>query len=287
MSIRTSSSSGADRFITSRVNRRLPAALARILALALVAGAFTGCGFVGSAPTLVPAEQQQFATDVFADLRQRRYAGIESMLNPETTPTPAVPVLEQMSAAFPEETPKDIRVIGATTVMVNDERTINLMLEYQFSQTYVVAAMVFRENAGVRAIDGMRVSRSPQSQQSINAFTFAGRGLKHYAMLAACIAVPLLIVGSLAILYRTPIPRLKWLWTLAIATGLGQISMNWTTGAVEVVPLQFLLFGAGFVRLGVGPVMLAVALPIGAVVFLVLRARGRFASSAQQADTAR
>ena len=34
------------------------------------------------------------------------------------------------------------------------------------------------------------------------------------------------------VLYRTPMGRWKWAWALAVAFGVGQVSMNWTTGAV-------------------------------------------------------
>ena len=49
--------------------------------------------------------------------------------------------------------------------------------------------------------------------------------------------------------------------------GIGKLSMNWTTGAVGVQPLQFQLLGAGIFRAG-GPYLpwiVSVSLPIGAI----------------------
>ena len=62
------------------------------------------------------------------------------------------------------------------------------------------------------------------------------------------------------------------LWYLVIVVGLVQFQLNWTTGALGVVPLSLLLLGIGFARAGpYAPVLLSVALPVGAIAFLLKR----------------
>jgi hypothetical protein len=64
----------------------------------------------------------------------------------------------------------------------------------------------------------------------------------------------------------------KWLWLIFIALGLFQFHLNWTTGAWNLQPLSFLLLGAGFTKAApAAPLILSVAFPLGAILFLARR----------------
>jgi hypothetical protein len=57
-------------------------------------------------------------------------------------------------------------------------------------------------------------------------------------------------------------------WALFALVGVAPITLNWTTGALQVQPIAFLILSFAFVRTGFGPWMLSVAFPVGAIVTL-------------------
>jgi hypothetical protein len=65
--------------------------------------------------------------------------------------------------------------------------------------------------------------------------------------------------------------RRKWLWFIFILFGIGQLSVDWNSGAWEFSPLHFLLFSASAVSPGYGPWVVSTALPLGAAWYLARR----------------
>jgi hypothetical protein len=111
-----------------------------------------------------------------------------------------------------------------------------------------------------------------QSLQEYNRFALVGKNAIHYIVLSLVVAVPLFIVYALVLCLKTPIARRKWLWMLFIALGFSRLSFNWTDGAYKIQPISFSLLGAGFLKAGpYAPWIFTVAVPVGAIVFLVKR----------------
>jgi hypothetical protein len=62
----------------------------------------------------------------------------------------------------------------------------------------------------------------------------------------------------------------RWRWLAAIGLGVGSASLDWSTGQLSsVTPLRLLAFSAALGRELDGPWLLEVAMPIGAVAFLL------------------
>ncbi|HAI69239.1 MAG TPA: hypothetical protein DCM38_07375, partial [Gammaproteobacteria bacterium] len=57
-----------------------------------------------------------------------------------------------------------------------------------------------------------------------------------------------------------------------ILFGFVNVTVNWTTGGINIDPLSILLLGAGFRKVGLyGPVLISVAIPLGAIIFMIKR----------------
>ena len=223
---------------------------------------------------MVPQAEVAFGKQVFDLLRTRQYAPLEAMLDPEITQgQPVRAQIEGAAALFPSERPKDVRAIGFAVRTFNEIRTVELTYEYEFERQWLVTSLVLRQVSGRQLVSGFRVTPAPASQEQLNRFTFAGKSAGHYAMFAATAAVPLFILASFVLALRSPISRGKWMWVLLTLIGIGQVSFNWTTGAVAYNPIFFQLFGSGYFQPFYGPVTLAVSFPAGAVAFLLARPR--------------
>jgi hypothetical protein len=70
---------------------------------------------------------------------------------------------------------------------------------------------------------------------------------------------------------RTKMPGRKWPWVLFVALGFGQLAVNWTTGEWALNLLSVQVFSASATAAPYGPWILAVSLPVGAIVFLLRR----------------
>lgn len=251
-----------------------PSMLIRTVAITMIALAAIACDYRAAFERLIPKDDAAFAIDVFEQLRRREFEAVEARLDKSVASASERSQLEQVAAVFGAEPPQGVRVIGASSNTVNGTITyVNLTLEYRFSRGWLVAAIALHRTGTVRTIDGLHVQPTSDSQEHLNRFTFSGKGLSNYVMLVLTIIVLVFIVGTLVVLWQTRVPRRKWLWALFVAVGIGQFTLNWTTGQVSFQP-QVSLLGAGFAKPGpYGPWFLSVAVPIGALIFLVRRRR--------------
>lgn len=221
---------------------------------------------------MVPQAEVAFGKQVFELLRTRRYATLEPMLDPEIAQgQPLRAQLEGVAGLFPPGRPEDVRVIGVAVRTFNDLRTVELTYEYEFERQWLISSLVLRQVSGRQLVSGLRVTPTPASQEQLNRFTFAGKSTGHYAMFVATAVVPLFILASFVLALRSPIPRVKWMWALLTLIGIGQVSFNWTTGAVAFNPVSFQLLGSGYFQPLYGPVTLAFSFPAGAIAFLLAR----------------
>jgi hypothetical protein len=133
----------------------------------------------------------------------------------------------------------------------------------------------------------MHLQRIPDSLQHINAFTFAGKGALHYLILGAALLTTLFTIASFVACVRTPGIRRKWLWAIFTAVGVTGVTLNWTTGTIGFQPVSIHLFGAAASATSpYSPWFVTASFPLGAVLFLVKRARLRSAAQSSAVPTA-
>lgn len=234
--------------------------------------ALPGCDQQTAFDALVPKAESEFAKHHLAQLAAKDFTSVESRLDASLIAPDTRLKLEQMAQQFPASTPTSVATIGAHTNTVNDTTTYNLSYEYEYPKTWLVANVVLQRRGTDLIVLGTHVNPATQSLKDANRFNLSGKGALHYLVLAMAICVPLFIVYSLVLCFRTTFPKRKWLWVLFVGMGLVQVSLNWTTGAFGIQPLSFLLLGGGFVQAGpYAPVILTFALPIGALIFLYKR----------------
>jgi hypothetical protein len=243
------------------------AVLASVLAL-LVAGCDEQAWF----DKFVPKEEAEVAKQVLAAFGSRDFGAIEQRLDASLAGADTRPKLEQVAEQFPSGSPKAVQVVGSNTMTMPGRVTYDLTFQCEYPDRWLLVNVVLQRADGQLKIMGVHVNRLADSLQNQNRFTFAGKGPVHWLFLALAVVIPLFIVATLVVCARTPIPRRKWLWLLFVALGLVQVSLNWSTGEWGISPVAVLLLGVGFHKAGpVAPYVLTIALPIGAVVFLLRR----------------
>jgi hypothetical protein len=244
-----------------------------LVGLAIVLG-LLACDQKAWFDKFVPKEEAAFAEHYIALFQAHDFDAIEAGMDPKLKGPQLRAKLEQLAALFPAEQVSAIAVVGANTVTSGDATRFNLTFQYQFPTKWLLANVVLDRRAGALTVMGVSVNAIPDGLENINSFTLGHKPASDYIVLAFAILVPLFIIGSLVSCFLTPIPKRKWLWLIFILFGLGQVTVNWTTGGLNYAPVSFQLLGAGFFRVGAyAPWLVTVSIPVGAILFWLKRRR--------------
>lgn len=240
--------------------------------MVMTAALMAGCNAQKTIEAMAPQEEAAQGQQVIAQLAARDFASVQAHLDP-TLQTPGTAAqLVEVANHIPAGTPKHVQLIGFNTLHQKTDVQSSFAYEYEYDDQWMVAQVMFSRKAGQLLIAGVHVNREAQSQRAVHALSLAGKGPLHVLMLGLSVLVPLFILTTLVICYRTPVPKRKVLWCVFIAVGLVQFTLNWTSGAINVQALTFMVLGAGFMQASpYTPLLLSVAVPVGAVVFLLKR----------------
>lgn len=220
---------------------------------------------------IVPKAEVEVAQKFVAQVAAREFDPVIAALAPQYK-TPAVTdSLKQMADLWPAGAPVKVTTVGSQTVTSGDQTRYNFTFEYQFASSWVLVTTELQRQGDVLSLNGIHFTPRTQSMAAESAFSFAGKGPLHYVFLVLAAAIPLFVLYVFVLCIRTRGITRKWLWLLFIAMGLVQFQFNWATGLVSVKLLSFLLLGAGFMKPLYGPLVLTIAVPVGAIVFLLRR----------------
>ena len=243
-----------------------------IAAIILTTLFLSACDQQAALESFVPQVESAEAKKFIALLAARDLAAAEKKIDSSLRDPAMLTKLEEVSAQIPTDEPKSITTIGAHTYKTNSDTQYSLTYDYEYAQSWMVANVVLERKGEVLRVSGVHITPTRQSQKSINEFQLVGKQFTHYLFLALAVLIPAFIVATIVACKRTAIKKGKWSWYVFIALGLVQFSLNWTTGQTNVVPLSFLLLGAGFNQAGPhSPLILTFALPFGALVFWLRR----------------
>jgi hypothetical protein len=235
----------------------------------MLAGA--GCSQEEMLRKIASDEDQKVARQCIDTFRNGNLAGIEARLDPSLKGADTHAALVQMAAMLPPGSPDAVKLVGANLDRRNDARSMNLTYQYAWGQQFFLINCATRTQGEERIIFGLNVQQLDGSVEQQGRFELKGKSPFQYTVLLAAVVF---LVLSLVALFRCILEkdlRRKWLWIIFILFGIGQLSVNWNSGAWEFSALHFLLFSASAVSPGYGPWVVSVALPVGAAWYLVRR----------------
>jgi hypothetical protein len=233
----------------------------------------TGCSPEAMMDKFTTPEDKARASGFIQNLRDGRLDVIEVALDPQLKSPNVRATLEQMRAMIPEGEPDSVKLVGVSTETHNGIRSSNLTYEYEFDNRWFLINCATRLDGDQERIFGLNVTPLDASIESKNRFTLAGKTPLHYSMLAAIVLAVGLTLYALVRCVRHKALRKKWAWVLFILVGAVTFSLNWTTGEWLLKPLHFQLFSAGASASPYGPWEFSVAVPLGALLYLLLRGR--------------
>ena len=220
---------------------------------------------------MVPDDDKVFAHEYLDAVRSRDFDSAIRLLAPQLNQPGVESNLTMVAETLDEGEVVSQELVGCNIFTTPQKRRSTLTYQYEFTNTWVLATLIIDTEGDQQQVVGIRVNPLSKSLRELNAFTFEGKGLKHYVVLLVAILIFLFILYALISCIRTKFKKRKWLWILFIIFGLGSLKFNWTTGSLLFNPLSFSLqlFGAGIVKWGpYSPWIISLSFPLGAILFL-------------------
>jgi len=250
-------------------------ALKLSLILSLLAIVLFGCDQEKWMEKFTPKEEVEYSKKYLALFQSRDFEAIAAPLNPELKTDQLQSQLEQVAKFFPLDKPKNIDLVGSQTLTNGDKWQGSITFQYEFPSSWLIASInLERFGQGELIVNGINVYPIQDSLETLNKFTLKEKSPVHYLFFVLAIIIPLFILFTFVTCLRTPIKKRKWLWAIFILFGFVQFTINWTSGAINFKPISFMLFGAGYFYANkFAPLMLSVAIPVGAVIFWLKRGK--------------
>lgn len=249
--------------------------LAAASALALV-----GCSAKGMVEKLAPKEEVAFARSYLDHLRKGELEAIQQYSGAALQVPDAPAKLAELARLFPGE-PSSVELVGARIIDGPAAWHGALTFQYGFEQRWLLAALVLQRKDGHLTVEGLTVTPMRDSLQRIHAFTLEGKGPTHFLFAGVALAILAFTLATFVVCLRTRGLRKKALWALLVLVGVSAFQLDWTSGRLGFQPISIHLLGVGASRFEYGPWILSFSLPVGAVIFLVKRARLRRQADAE------
>lgn len=238
---------------------------------------------IGGVAGLVSAgsSEVELGRALLAELQAGDFNALERRIDPALKSAALRSQLAAMADLLPAEPPRAIQVASLTRTFLQTVRTgttyrVTLELQLEFPDRWVLMLLQWRSEADNPVLETFRLQPLPASLETLNRFSFDGKSATHYLAAALVVAMPIFSVVVLWLCIRSPLTRKRrMLWALAILIGVGTAHFNWTTGAIWFDPLSASLLSSGYSRQGLlGPYVLNLSVPLGAIAFLLRHRRG-------------
>jgi len=237
----------------------------------LIALLLLGCDSQKWMNLFVPEEATQAGKTFVEDIRTGNFAPVETAIDPIYKAQLDTALLRGLQGLFEGSEIRSVKIIGSHALKTPAYTRYSITYEYELTRKWLVAEIVLQPSGRSFQIEGIHAQQIRQSVEQINAFTLSGKSAVHLIFLCLAILLPVFVLWTAIVCWRTPIPRRKWIWRIFVLLGITVFTLNWSSGAVQFNPLQFNIFAAGFTKQFYAPLMLQVGLPIGAVLFWVRR----------------
>ncbi len=227
-----------------------------------------GCNEEAKLAKATPKEADAMAREFINLLNKKSPDKAEKLIEP-TIRAEAKPKLTALVDLLSKDTPKEVKIIGVRVRKKDAQKLIQLNYQVYYEKAWVVATLAIIEGPKERYIFSVRMDPLKAPLEQLYAFKLFGGSLVHYLVLVFSVIVPLFILYTLMQCVRNVSGKIKWVWIPFIALGFVTFHLDWTTGRVFLQPLSALIFGVIYMKQKYGPLIISVALPIGAIAFTV------------------
>lgn len=222
---------------------------------------------------MAPDDDEALAMECLTALRARDFETVIGQLDQQVVKPGIESKMLPVADMLTQGEPLSVELVGCRIFSTPDKRRSNLTYQYHFTNAWILATITIDTVGENKKVFSVSVNPIPKSLGELNAFTLAGKSIRHYVLFSLALIIPVFIIWTIILCARTKI-RKKWLWIIFILIGITSLNLNWTTGQMGFQPIAFEIPGVGMVKMGLyAPWILKVSFPLGAILFLIKRRR--------------
>jgi hypothetical protein len=240
---------------------------------------------------MTPVYEQSLAIHCVDLLQEGKIDEVAEQFDPSVVGSGTTEKLAAIAKVFPDRAPVSVKTVDVTTWHQQNATFRTVTLEYGFApqakptsgvtelvpRTWLFVQLTTKNVGGARTVVGLAVTPSAESIEAINAFTLANKGMTQYIALCLAVLIPIFGLYVAILCFKAKIGYAKWFWLASMMIGIGNLSVNWTTGqwSFNLMSLTFRApFGPSSISASpYGPWMISIAAPVGAIAFLQYRRR--------------
>jgi hypothetical protein len=227
-----------------------------------------GCDEAAMMKKHVPLKDEPVARKYLELLLVGNIDQIEKDLDPTIVDLDPREELRQLADMLPAEVPSDVKVVGAQAFEAAGVSKRDFTYECEFQEMWFLVSVSLQKKDNVWTVLGIRGNRLSDSLENLNRFTFLGKGLSQYFTLLSAVCSLALSFYALWLCFRTKTGPTPWIWVPFILAGVGQFSVNWTTGELFLQIWAIRTPCASATTALYSPWIIGVSLPMGALMFL-------------------
>lgn len=244
-----------------------------VAALCLIAAA---CDQQSILESITTAEDRAFALQVIRALQAGDTKTVVEHMPQEMAAKIELSV-PNMRELLPSDPAAPARLVDARVEVLTAARKVDLAYAMDEGTRHVLIRLVLVRVEKDVFLRGLHVSPLPRPIEELTPFfALSGKSLGQYLFFLFALLSAATIVTALYVLYRAENVGRKWPWAIGCAFGVGQFTMNWTSGEIEFNTLSIQLFGVVAVKAGaLAPWHIGFGIPLVAYVFLLRQAHAR------------
>ncbi len=246
--------------------------LRRVLTLITLLVVLVGCDPVELIMKPLPEKSDHMARVLLQKLADNDLEGAIALMDPK------MEVDEHVNGKFADvlnlmtsDELKEISLVRYSNLkaLIQGNQRSQFTYELIFKDSWGVANIAVDYMEGHRYIIGIYVEPLDRPLSEINAFTLENKSMIHYMMFALAIISPLFSLFALYLCVQKKESFAMWVWAVFILVGIGNVSINWTSGKVAYNIISISSIWAPGIRDGIsGAYYITYAIPVGAIVFL-------------------
>lgn len=233
----------------------------------------SGCGSKLALEMITPEDSEKYAREFISSLRDGDFENVMKQLSSGIKDPEMEANLKEASDQLNSGNIISMEVVNIkfTGTLMGTVKRSFISYEIKMDDKWMIANVVVEapDNKDL-SILGIYVEPKEESLAQTNLFTLSGKTYTYYLMILFSTLFSILTIYAIVICLMSNIKsKVFWIWFIVL--GVGDLTLNWTTGQFEtgVVSLARLWLPALRESLH-GPWLVSISLPAGSVIFLLI-----------------
>lgn len=269
------------------MKRKVWAAIICLLVLVVSVGglAFNG-GNVYDTHTPMAALMERIApkadidrAEIYGQLMRRQdIDGLRKVTRPDILNADFYKAVPEIAAYYPQSDMVSVAVNQySRSVATGGVNTSTIVILHKYADGSVVLTTTVTDITAAK-VQAFNIQKMTAADLKSIEFNPLRANLTQATMLAiACAIFSFTLVTAYACL-SAPGVKLKWLWFIFIMAGVGSLRFNWMNQVLNVVPVDIHWGAAGYWQVLLGPAILYINFPLGAVIYWLVHRKIKPAS---------